>query len=161
MEKKVRIYLDTSVISHLYADDAPEHRECTRKFWSILASGHHIPVISDVVLIEIGRCGADLRNRLLSRLEEILYENVPITEEIDNLAGRYCTEGIIPRKYFDDALHIASATLYGCDVIVSWNFSHIVKLSTVRGVKGINLMLGYREVEILTPDSFLEGGEEI
>jgi hypothetical protein len=125
----------------------------------LLKTGIYTPVISDVVLIEIGRCAAELRNRLLSRLEEISYENAPVTEEIDDLAGKYCSEGIIPKKYLDDALHIAAATVSACDVIVSWNFSHIVKLATVRGVKGINLLLGYRELEILTPDSFIEGGD--
>ena len=58
----------------------------------------------------------------------------------------------------DDAYHIAVASVYGCDIIASWNFQHIVKYKTIIGVNGVNKMLGYKEIEILTPESMV--GEE-
>ena len=69
--------------------------------------------------------------------------------------GGFSDEGIIPQKYQDDALHIALATYNEADAVISWNFKHMVKLKTIRGVNGINKMLGYKELEILTPQSWL------
>ena len=57
----------------------------------------------------------------------------------------------MPQKYQDDALHIALATYNEADAAISWNFKHMVKLKTIRGVNGINKLLGYKELEILTP----------
>lgn len=74
------------------------------------------------------------------------------TEEIEFLSEAYVREGAIPRKNILDAYHIAYATAYGIDAIVSWNFKHIVKLKTKKMVNGINLKLGYHEVEICSPE---------
>ena len=65
--------------------------------------------------------------------------------------SRYIKEGIIPVKYQDDAFHIAIATVNNMDAILSWNFQHIVKLKTKREVVGINLIMGYRPIDIYTP----------
>jgi len=59
-------------------------------------------------------------------------------------------------KYEDDALHIAIASVNNLDVIVSWNYKHIVKLKTKREVTGINALLGYKEIEIYSPLEVIE-----
>ena len=59
----------------------------------------------------------------------------------------------------DDAYHLAVATIYNCDVVASWNFQHMVKYKTIIGVNGVNKMLGYKEIEILTPESMIGGDE--
>jgi len=63
---------------------------------------------------------------------------------------------IIPEKYRADALHIAFATFYEMDVLVSYNLRHIVKLKTRRLVNYINLLEGYRNLEIGTPEEVIE-----
>jgi len=72
-------------------------------------------------------------------------------EEIQALALEYVTRGIIPVKHIEDAVHIAVATVYTLDVLVSWNFEHIVKLKTKREVNAVNLILGYNQLEIVEP----------
>ena len=59
-------------------------------------------------------------------------------------------------KYEDDAFHIALASVNNLDVIVSWNFQHIVKLKTKREVNAINALLGYKAVEIYSPWEVVE-----
>jgi hypothetical protein len=76
--------------------------------------------------------------------------------ETEELAERYIKEGIIPKKYRSDALHIAVAVINGIDVIVSWNFEHIVKLKTRVMVDGVNKLLGYHEIEICSPEEVVE-----
>ena len=72
------------------------------------------------------------------------------------MAQKYINEGIIPQKYQDDALPIALATYNEADSLITWNFKHLVKLKTIRGINGINRMLGYKELEIVTPQSWIE-----
>jgi hypothetical protein len=60
----------------------------------------------------------------------------------------------------DDALHIAAATISGCNAIVSWNFKHIVKLRTFMGVNGMNRLLGYGEIVLIPPNQVVKEEDE-
>ncbi|MGD0283488.1 MAG: PIN domain nuclease [Dissulfurispiraceae bacterium] len=154
--KKTKLYLDTSVPSFLFADDSPEKREATIQFWDILKLGLYDIVISDILLMEISRCEISLSQKMEDKLSEIVLDIVSVNEDIFSLAQKYISEGIIPQTYQDDALHIALATYNEADSLISWNFKHMVKLKTIRGVNGINRMLGFKELEILTPQSWIQ-----
>ena len=71
--------------------------------------------------------------------------------EIKTLSEEYIARGVIPVKYIEDALHVAVATVNSLDILISWNFEHIVKLKTKREVNVINVLLGYDEIEIIEP----------
>jgi len=154
--KKTKLYLDTSVPSFLFADDSPEKREVTIKFWDVLKLGIYDIVISDILLSEISRSEIPSPQELENKLSEIILEIVSVNEDVFSLAQKYIDEGIIPQTYQDDALHIALATYNEADALISWNFKHMVKLKTIRGVNGINRMLGLKELEILTPQSWIQ-----
>lgn len=152
--KKIKLYLDTSVPSFLFADDSPEKKDATIQFWDILKIGIYDIVISDLLLIEISRSKVPSPEELENKLSDIIFEIISVTEDVYSLAQKYINEEIIPFKYQDDALHIALATYNEADALISWNFKHIVKLKTIRGVNGVNRMLGFKEIEILTPQSW-------
>jgi predicted nucleic acid-binding protein len=154
--KKTKLYLDTSVPSFLFADDSPENQEVTIQFWNILKMGTYDIIISDILLTEISRSEVPSSQQLEGKLSEIILEIVSVNEDIYSLAQKYIDEGIIPQKYQDDALHIAFATYNEVDALISWNFKHMVNLKTIRGVNGINRMLGFKELEILTPQSWIQ-----
>ncbi len=154
--KKTKLYLDTSVPSFLFADDSPEKREVTIQLWDLLKLGLYDILISDVLLTEISKCERPLAQDLEDRLTELVLEIVSVNEDVYSLAQKYIDEGIIPQTYQDDALHVALATFNEADALISWNFKHMVKLKTIRGVNGINRMLGFKELEILTPQSLIQ-----
>jgi len=158
--RKFKIYIDTSVISNLYADDAPMLMEYSLKLWEVIKQDLYDVVISGLALYEIRKCSEPKLSVLAEYLDEINFEEAELNDEINVLAEKYITDGIIPQKYYDDALHIAAATILGCDAIVSWNFKHMVKLKTIIGVNRINRYLGYHEIEIITPMSMVEEEEE-
>lgn len=58
-------------------------------------------------------------------------------------------------KYRDDALHLAIASVENMDILVSWNFDHIVRLKTKHGVTGINTLLGHKVIDIISPSELL------
>jgi hypothetical protein len=71
------------------------------------------------------------------------------------LAETYISEGALTNKSYNDALHIALATINNADVLASWNFKHIVNINRIRLYNSINLKLGYRLIEIRTPREIL------
>ena len=107
--------------------------------------------ISDIVIKEINRSSAQKREHLAAFLNRFDFEILAFDKSAQELADRYIKEGIIPVKYQDDAFHIAIATVNNKDAILSWNFQHIVKVKTKREVVGINLIMGYRPIDIYTP----------
>jgi predicted nucleic acid-binding protein len=158
--KKLRIYLDTSVISYLDQRDAPERMAETHRLWGKIKAGEYEAVISDVDFLEIEKCHEAKRNTLLDYLKEIEYTVVEAqgNEQAVKIANRIISLGILREKSFDDCQHIAAAIMSGSDVIVSWNFKHIVNIRTIKGVRAITTLEGYKDILILDPFS-LVGGE--
>jgi len=76
--------------------------------------------------------------------------------EMERLAGLYVASGVVPKRSWADARHIATATLSDVDVLVSWNFKHIVNLRRIRGYNAVNAGLGYQQLEIRTPQEVLD-----
>ncbi len=150
--KKIRYYLDTTMFNFAFAEDATEKRELTIKFFEQLPNGAHGLYISEEVIREISRAPEPRRfllEDLLRRVSPLLLE---IDNEVEELAERYLREGIIPERYRGDALHIAVAVVNEIEVIISWNFEHIVKLKTRTMVNGVNRLLGYSDIEICSPE---------
>ncbi|MBF0363296.1 MAG: PIN domain nuclease [Oligoflexia bacterium] len=158
--KKMKIYIDTSVISNLAADDAIEIMEYSHRLWDEIKKDTFEIIISNLVIEEIDECPEPKRTELIKLLDEIHYQEEAITNEAIDLAGKYIQAKIIPEKYEDDAIHIAVATILNCNAIISWNFKHMIKLKTIIGVNGINASLGYRTIEIVTPISVVSNEDK-
>jgi len=156
--RKKKIYLDTSVISYLRQDDAPLQMKETQQFWEFLKSGKYDVYISNMTVIELSNCAEPKRRELLSLLEEIEYIhiNTENNNEIVSLAEEVRNLGIFPAKKVFDHLHIASAIYSGCNIIVSWNFEHMVNIKTIDGVRIICLANNIAPLDIYTPPVLLE-----
>ena len=93
-------------------------------------------------------------------MNEIEYTVVDTDENTVELAEKFIDFGILRQKSFDDCQHIAAAILAGCDIIISWNFKHIVNVKTVRGVKVITTLEGYKDLMIYPPSVLLESEDD-
>ncbi len=67
------------------------------------------------------------------------------------LQANYIEADILTEKYFDDAMHVAIATVAGCDFIVSWNFKHIVHFDKIPKYNAVNVLNGYGTIGIYSP----------
>lgn len=157
--RKLKIYLDTSVISHLKQDDVPEKMQDTLTLWSKIKAGEYEVFISDVTLDEIDQCYEPKRTLMLEYLDSIEYTVLNVNEEIYDIAYKFIENNVLTTKSFDDCRHISCALVNECDVIVSWNFKHIVNHRTIKGVKLISAITGYNEVSIYSPTILIEGEE--
>jgi predicted nucleic acid-binding protein len=157
--KKLKVYLDTSVISHLMQEDVPEKMADTLKLWDMFKAGKYEVYLSTVTLEEISDCPEPKRSRMLDYLEQIDYTPIEIIDDMSDVAEQIIDMGILTKKSYDDCQHIAAAIVYGCDCIISWNFKHIVNIKTIRGVRAIANLKGYKPIEILNPSVLLESEE--
>jgi hypothetical protein len=105
--------------------------------------------VSELVLEEIGGAPQPLREKMLSMVSE--FTILPVSERAQELAEQYVAQGIFPAKYFDDALHVAIASVNRVEILLSWNFSHLVKIKTRRMVALVNTMENHIPVEIIAP----------
>lgn len=146
-----KYYVETSVWNFILEEDRPERRAITEQFFQQVPAVGSL-YISEVVLQEVECAPLERRTALDQLLGRYTPTVLRVTEEVQGLAERYLEEGLIPVKYRNDALHLAAAVVHDLDVMVSWNFEHIVKLKTRMGVNGVSRLLGYREIEILSPE---------
>jgi len=151
-----RIYLETSVFNFVFADDAPDKKADTLKLFEEIKEGKQQPLTSAYVVDELNRAEQDKKDKMKALIKNYDIEVLPAKAEIESLADIYVAEGMIPAKYSSDALHIATTSVYGLDVVVSWNFKHIVKTKTIRLAEIINLKEGYKRILINSPTEVIE-----
>ncbi len=154
--RKLKVYLDTSVISHLLQEDVPEKMADTRKLWEMFKNKKYEVYLSTIVLKEIQKCPEPKRTQLIDYLNEIEFTTLDITEDVTAVAYKIIELGILTQKSFDDCQHIGAALIHECDCIISWNFKHIVNVKTIRGVRAITNLEGYKMIEIWNPSVLLE-----
>lgn len=157
--RKMKVYLDTSVISYLMQENVPEKMADTKQLWEMFKDGKFDVYLSTVTLREIDKCSEPKKTQLIDRLNEIQFTTLDITEDITNVARKIIEMGILTQKSFDDCQHIGAAVVNECDCIISWNFKHIVNVKTIRGVKAITNLEGYKMIEIWNPSVLLESEE--
>jgi predicted nucleic acid-binding protein len=148
--KILKMYLENSVIGG-YFDE--EFKETTQKLFEKLRKGVYKPIISSHVVAELDNGAPD---HVKDNLKTIDYEEYLVTEEMGKLAEKYLEQKIVSENYYNDALHIAVATVIGVDVLVSWNFKHIVNLNKIKLFNSVNLREGYNILEIRSPREVIE-----
>lgn len=158
--RKLKVYLDTSVISYLYQEDALEKMQDTLELWKLFKNHEYEVYISDIVIREISDCNEEKLKILMDYLNQIDYNIIETNETTIELAEKFIDFGILKQKSFDDCQHIAAAILAGCDIITSWNFKHIVNVKTVRGVKVITTLEGFKDLLIYPPSVLIESEDD-
>ena len=152
MLRKLKIYIDTSVIGGCLDD---EFKETSNLLINKFRKGEMIAMVSELTILEIRNAPKKVRAVLKSIPEEnIAY--VELNEEAVSLAKRYIAEGVINEGKLVDAEHIAIATIHSADILVSWNFKHIVNLQRIHGYNSVNLKNGYPIMEIRSPREVVE-----
>lgn len=145
--EKLRIYVDTSVLGGCFDQEF--------SIWSLglihdFRAGRLLPVLSDVTAAEAAdapEAVRELHQELLLLAESVL----PVTPKVLELATTYEARKILPRRFAADMRHIALATIAEVDAPVSWNFRHVVRLEKIRLFNLVNVELGYRALNILSP----------
>ena len=142
-----KIYVDTSVIGG-----------CEDKEFSIWSNmlidefrkGLRIIMVSDLTLSELENAPGSVKT-ILESISELNIMNVFLTDEARALSEMYLKNHVVGERHIADAQHIAIASVERADVLVSWNFKHIVNLDRIRAFNSVNMKSGYPLLEIRSP----------
>jgi predicted nucleic acid-binding protein len=154
--RKQKIYIDTSVIGGYYDK---EFEKETRLLFKEIEQGFFEVVYSKVTDDELLSAPKHVRE-LMPSLPQHVITNVDLTEEAVNLANAYLSENVVGKTSRTDCYHIALATIHRVDILVSWNFKHIVNVARIRGYNAVNMKLGYASIDIRSPKEIIYSNED-
>ena len=152
------VYGQNNFAAYLSGTDAPVEMKQTQEFWEILKTGKYDVFLSEVTTTELMRCSEPKLSELLALLDEIRYTVIEVqgNAEIPALEIEIRNMAILPPKSENDRLHIAVALHSGCNIIVSWNFKHLVTEKTIDGVRMVCVANHISPVDIYSPVVLLE-----
>ncbi len=151
-----RAYVDTSVFGGTQDD---EFAEASEQFFRQVRKGAFVILVSALTTDELDGSPEDVR-RVLRELPPEQIEPVVLSDEVRELADEYVRAGVLGPASMDDATHVAAATVARADLIVSWNFRHIVNYNRIRGFNAVNVRKGYRPITILSPREVIDVDED-
>ena len=146
-----RFYFDTSVFGGVYDI---EFDEPTIQLFEKVKLGEIICVYSDLTTGELDNAPQTVRDYFAVLPNQHL-EFVRITDESLLLAQQYIANKVVGETSLNDCIHIALATIHKVDILVSWNFKHIVNIFRIRGYNSVNLRQGYSTLEIRSPKDII------
>ncbi len=141
------VYLDTSIFGGYFEH---EFSESTVDFFDRIINDQISVFISEMLVSELYGAPENVKE-LIHLIPEGQKINISLTPEAEKLARTYISENVVGKTSLADCLHIALATIHHADILVSWNFKHIVNIERIRGYNSVNLKLGYSMIEIRSP----------
>ena len=151
-----RFYFDTSVFGGIFDE---EFETESQLLFDMVHNGMVRCVYSELSEKELQNAPERVK-AFFQELNSTQLERIQITEECYQLAKMYIDEKVVGHTSFDDCLHIAAATLNKVDILVSWNFKHIVNIFRIRGYNSVNLRLGHGTLEIRSPREIVSNDNE-
>lgn len=145
--KQQKIYLDTSVFGGCFDSEFA--------FWSNglfndIGNGLFAPATSDIVSAELFYAPSEVKKKYQEFIR-FLPDILEVTSNVEMLTDAYIGHKILSEKFKNDMLHIALASVHNIDILVSWNFKHIVHYDKIVKFNAVNLELGFRQLMILSP----------
>ncbi|MBS1495913.1 MAG: PIN domain protein [Bacteroidetes bacterium] len=144
--------MDTSVFGGFFE---PEFELWTKVLFDKISKGEFKVLISRLTDIELENAPQQVKN-LANSLQQDNIEWLDITNEAVLLADKYIAEKVVGQTSHSDCIHIALATLNYADVLVSWNFKHIVNHLRIRGYNAVNFKYGHKILDIRLPRENLD-----
>jgi len=149
---KPRIYIDTSVVGGFFDE---EFEYDTKKFFDRIFRKDFFVYFSEISEAEIS-LAPEYVKELKNRIPKDCYRFIGLDDDSRYLAQVYVNEKILGPSSYNDAYHIALATVNRLDVLISWNFKHIVNFDKIKLFNSVNMRLGYPIIDIRSPLEFID-----
>lgn len=148
---KPRIYVDTSVIGGCFDDEFAKE---SLALIEMARNGEVVLLVSDLLAQELARSPDEVRG-VLEQIGEPAVQKISITEETERLMKAYLKAKVVGAGHANDAHHVALATVAKADLILSWNFKHIVHWDKIKKFNAVNGRQGYAPIDIRSPKEFV------
>ena len=155
--KKFRIYIDTSVIGGCFDEEFYLWSNGLMKDFRL---GHFIPVLSDAVALEIENAPLKVKEKYYELVDDGA-EVIEVNEAVVKLLNFFRRAKVLNERFEKDMTHIALATVYQVDILVSWNFQHIVRFDKINQFNNISREAGYKPIAIYSPREVTHYEEKI
>lgn len=155
MVEKPKVYLDATIPSY-YCDKRESIRESTdftRKWWESERHAYDI-LISDYTIAELDQGNYPYKDEVLSLVKDIPI--LPENAEIDKIARHYILDKVMPQQFAGDAHHLACASLYQFDFLLTWNCNHLANANKFNHIRKVNNGLGLESPFIVTPPQLVK-----
>ena len=155
--KKFLLYLDSSILCWSLNSNNPSRFAEANLFLHQVAQGKFLGAYSWVNIEEIEAAPEHIAQKLWQKVEKAKLKRISarFKRRAEELAKRYCSKKIVPSDFKADALHIAIATLWKADALVSYNFGHIVNLEIMVAVNELNRSLNLKEIFLCQPQEVI------
>lgn len=155
---KPRVYVETSVLSYLTARPSKDPLTVSRQRitidWWATRSAFEAHV-SEVVLSEASMGDKTYAGRRVDAAKDLLV--LTATDESEKLTRALLKAAALPRKAAVDAIHVAIATVYGMDYLVTWNCAHIANAVMRPRIEAVCRRAGFDPPIICTPEELRLG----
>lgn len=145
-----KVFVDTSVFGGCFDE---EFEKESRLFFDEVKTGRFQIVVSDTVMKEIKKAPEHIRSFVDALTGH--FQVLVLNDEVASLRDAYIEAGILGKSSLEDAEHIATATLEKVDLLVSWNFKHIVHFDKIKAYNGVNALKGYGSIDIRSPQEVI------
>jgi len=157
------VYIETSILGHLTARPTNNlilaaNIKITQDWWHEYSSSF-ILYASEIVEDEAAKGDPAIAIQRSNLLQPLML--LELTEEALELAQAFLSQSSLPPKASNDALHMALATVYGLDYLLTWNCKHMANAQIQRKLSQISSKLGYVLPIICTPYELIEYNFEI
>lgn len=150
--KKQRIYLDTSVFGGLFDK---EFKKYTEPLFERIKNFEFQMLYSNITEDELKFAPKRIKN-IVNLLPKNSTEYIKSDFETMSLAKKYIAKNVVGETSYIDCLHIALATIHNANILVSWNFKHIVNVVRIIGYNSVNLSEGYKQIDIRSPRELID-----
>ena len=156
------LYLDTTIPSYYYDQrkslDIRYRRKITRDWWNNEKNFFSL-YISELVLVELQRGNYPQKEKVIRLVKDVSI--LPIVSEIEDIVREYLKNFLMPKIDVGDAFHLAYASFFKIDYLLTWNCNHLANVNKKRHIEAINRKLKLFVPEIITPlQLFKETGDE-
>jgi predicted nucleic acid-binding protein len=156
MKYTPKLFIETTVFNFYFEGKQGQKQKDAIRLFEEIANGKYEAYTSQSVINELKDASIEKYKKMKIILQKFIKEVIISSPRAKRMAGIYIAKGIIPEKYMDDAIHIATATVNNFDFLISYNQGHIVKTKTMIGAGLANLHEGYRQIGLSTPTEVLE-----
>lgn len=149
---KIKAYVDTSILGAIYDIEDSTRVNITKQLLNLFQKQENfIPFISNIVIEEVEKAPKDITIGLKKIIKNTSFKILFESDDCVKLVNEYMKKRIIPQRYRDDARHIAVAVINNMDIIVTWNCRHMANVENKRIINAVNMLLGYKQIDIVTP----------
>jgi len=152
---KNSVYLDTTIFSYFFDErkSIKTYTDVTREWWETQRTNYNL-YVSIETLAELGEGNYPYKEKA-ERLAETI-ELLPRIDEIESIAEIYMENFVMPKDIAGDAVHLAYASVYKVDFLLTWNCKHLANANKKRHIRQVNTKLGLFIPEIITPLELFE-----